>query len=115
MNDLVRPAMYDAFHDILPVAEAAAGADRQSYDVVGPICETGDTFATARRLPATRPGNLIAFMTAGAYGSTMSSSYNTRPLVAEVMVRGRDFAVVRPRQTYEDLIGQDRLPAWLAT
>ncbi|MEZ5850480.1 MAG: diaminopimelate decarboxylase [Hyphomicrobiaceae bacterium] len=113
MNDLVRPAMYEAFHDILPVAEPAEGAPCRVYDVVGPICETGDTFATDRKLVETRPGDLIAFMTAGAYGASMSSTYNSRPLVAEVLVRGGEFAVIRPRQTYEDLVGLDRLPSWL--
>lgn len=113
MNDLVRPAMYEAFHDILPIAEPAEGAPIRAYDVVGPICETGDTFATDRRLVEAQPGDLIAFMTAGAYGASMSSTYNSRPLVAEVLVRGKDFAVVRPRQTYEDLVGLDRVPAWL--
>ena len=113
MNDLVRPAMYEAFHEIWPVAEVAAHAPRLTYDVVGPICETGDTFATARKLTETRVGDLIAFMTAGAYGSSMSSTYNSRLLAPEVMVKGRDYAIVRPRQTYADLIGQDQLPGWL--
>ena len=114
MNDLVRPAMYEAFHDIWPVSEPVRGAARQTYDVVGPICETGDTFATGRALPETGRGDLIAFMTAGAYGASMSSTYNTRLLVPEVLVKGGDFAVVRPRQTFEALIGQDRAPGWLA-
>ncbi len=113
MNDLVRPAMYDAYHDIWPVQEAKAGTARQPYDVVGPICESGDTFATARPLPETKPGDLIAFMTAGAYGASMSSTYNSRLLVPEVMVKGADVAIVRPRQTWVDLLGQDRLPKWL--
>ncbi len=113
MNDLVRPAMYEAFHDIWPVQEAGHAAVRQPYDVVGPICESGDTFATARPLPQTKPGDLIAFMTAGAYGSSMSSTYNSRLLVPEVMVKGAEFAVVRPRQTWDELLGQDRLPKWL--
>ena len=113
MNDLVRPAMYEAYHEIWPVRQAAAGAPRKVYDVVGPICESGDTFATARTLPETLPGDLIAFMTAGAYGATMSSTYNTRLLVPEVLVHGAEFAVVRPRTSFEDLIGLDRLPGWL--
>ena len=113
MNDLVRPAMYDAFHDIWPIAEPRKGAPQSLSDVVGPICETGDTFAVARELAPTQPGDLLALMTAGAYGSTMSSNYNSRLLVPEVLVKGDRFAVVRPRQTYEALIGQDRLPAWL--
>lgn len=112
MNDLVRPAMYDAFHDIWPVRQALPDTRRRAFDVVGPICETGDTFCAARELPEMMAGDLIAFMTAGAYGSAMASTYNSRLLVPEVMVRGSHYAVVRPRQTYEDLIGQDRIPSW---
>jgi diaminopimelate decarboxylase len=112
MNDLVRPAMYDAFHDIWTVKEAAGDARRRTYDVVGPICETSDTFAAGRELPELAPGDLIAFMTAGAYGAAMSSTYNARLLVPEVLVKGSAYAVVRPRQTWEALIGQDRLPDW---
>ncbi len=114
MNDLIRPAMYDAFHDIWPVVVPAQGAGTQLYDVVGPICESGDTFATGRTLPETQPGDLVALMTAGAYGAVMSSTYNSRLLVPEVMVRGAEWAVVRPRPSFEDLIGLDRVPAWLA-
>jgi diaminopimelate decarboxylase len=114
MNDLIRPAMYDAFHDIWPVQSPAEGAAKRLYDVVGPICETGDTFASGRRLPETKPGDLVALMTAGAYGAVMSSTYNSRLLVPEVMVRGAEWAVVRPRLSYDELIGLDRLPAWLA-
>jgi len=114
MNDLIRPAMYEAYHEIWPVKEAAAEAPRIAYDVVGPICESGDTFATERQLAEVKPGELLAFMTAGAYGATMSSTYNQRPLVAEVIVRGKDFAISRPRQSYDDLMGQDRLPDWFA-
>ncbi len=113
MNDLVRPAMYEAFHDIWPVREPAPGTPKRLYDVVGPICESGDTFATGRTLPDTQPGDLVALMTAGAYGAVMSSTYNSRLLVPEVMVRGADWAVVRPRPTFEELIKLDRLPAWL--
>jgi diaminopimelate decarboxylase len=113
MNDLIRPAMYEAYHEIWPVTEPGR-APRQRYDVVGPICESGDTFCTDRELPQTNPGELLAFMTAGAYGAAMSSTYNLRRLVPEVLVRGTEFAIVRPRQTYEDLIGLDRMPAWLA-
>ena len=86
---------------------------RLPYDVVGPVCESGDTFATGRVLPPLEPGDLIAFMTAGAYGSTMASTYNLRPLVAEAMVKGADLAITRPRQSYEALIGMDRMPQWL--
>ena len=114
MNDLIRPAMYDAFHDIWPITTPPAGAGKHLYDVVGPICESGDTFATGRTLAEIRPGDLVALMTAGAYGAVMSSTYNSRLLVPEVMVRGSEWAVVRPRLTFEDLIGLDRVPAWLA-
>jgi diaminopimelate decarboxylase len=112
MNDLVRPAMYEAYHEIWPVTEPADGKREISYDVVGPICESGDTFTTDRRLAEVRPGELIAFMTAGAYGASMASTYNLRPLVAEVMVKGDKFAITRPRQTYDDLINQDQSPLW---
>ena len=113
MNDLVRPAMYEAYHEIWPVRQAAAGAKLVTYDVVGPICETGDTFAVERALPEMKAGDLVAFKTAGAYGSSMSSTYNQRRLVPEVLVRGADYAVTRPRQTYDELIGLDRAPPWL--
>ncbi|WP_186419162.1 diaminopimelate decarboxylase [Bosea sp. CS1GBMeth4] len=114
MNDLMRPAMYEAYHEIWPVAEPAEGARTIAYDVVGPICESGDTFTTGRELSELKPGDLIAFMTAGAYGASMSSTYNQRPLVAEVLVKGDKFAVTRPRQSYEELIGTDRAPPWLS-
>ena len=113
MNDLIRPAMYDAFHDIWPVSAPSKATEKRLYDVVGPICESGDTFATGRTLPETRPGDLLALMTAGAYGAVMSSTYNSRLLVPEVMVRGAEWAVVRPRPTYEELIALDRMPPWL--
>ena len=114
MNDLVRPAMYEAYHEIWPVREAAADARRIAYDVVGPICESSDTFTAGRELPELAPGDLIAFMTAGAYGASMSSTYNQRLLVAEVLVKGSEYAVTRPRQSYEELLGSDRSPPWLA-
>jgi diaminopimelate decarboxylase len=113
MNDLVRPAMYDAFHDIWAVRQPRPDSPRRAYDVVGPICETSDTFAEGRTLPELAPGDLVAFMTAGAYGAVMSSIYNSRRLVPEVLARGREWAVVRPRQTWEELLGQDRVPAWV--
>lgn len=113
MNDLIRPAMYDAFHEIWPVAEPAAGTITRPYDVVGPICETSDQFASARSLPEPEPGDLFAFMTAGAYGATMSSTYNTRLLVPEVLVKGNRYAVVRPRPAFEELLAQDRIADWL--
>ncbi|MGH6816628.1 MAG: diaminopimelate decarboxylase family protein, partial [Hyphomicrobiaceae bacterium] len=115
MNDLVRPAMYDAYHEIWTVRQPSSAVPRRRYDVVGPICETSDTFTKGRELPETNPGDLVAFMTAGAYGAVMSSIYNGRLLVPEVLVRGADFAVVRPRPTYEDLIGLDRLAPWLGS
>ncbi|MCU0953482.1 MAG: diaminopimelate decarboxylase [Hyphomicrobium sp.] len=113
MNDLIRPTLYDAHHDVWPVAEDMNGQDLYAQDLVGPVCETGDYLALDRPLPAFAPGDLVAVMTAGAYGAVMASSYNTRLLIPEVMVDGARFAVVRPRPTYDDLIGQDRLPPWL--
>lgn len=111
MNDLIRPAMYEAHHDVVPVIRRD-GAE-QAYDVVGPVCETGDTFARGRVLPPFRDGDLAAILTAGAYGSAQASEYNARPLVPEVLVKGRDWSVVRPRPTYEEMLGRDRLPDWL--
>ena len=113
MNDLVRPSMYGAHHDIVPVIEAAAGAAAQDYDVVGPVCETGDTFAKARALPPIAAGELLAFRSAGAYGAVMASEYNTRPLVPEVLVQGDHFAVIRARPTFDEILKRDSIPAWL--
>ncbi|MGA0540648.1 diaminopimelate decarboxylase [Neotabrizicola sp. VNH66] len=113
MNDLVRPSMYDAHHDIIPVTEAAPGAPTQPFDVVGPVCETGDTFAKQREMPLLASGDLVAFRSAGAYGAVMASEYNSRPLVPEVLVRGDQFAVIRERPTYEEMIARDKLPQWL--
>jgi diaminopimelate decarboxylase len=113
MNDLVRPAMYDAFHAILPVAQPADGAARHPVDVVGPICESGDTFAQQRMLPPLAAGDLIAFATAGAYGAAMASTYNARRLIPEVLVKGTDFAVVRPRPSFDAMLAQEKLPPWL--
>ncbi len=112
MNDLIRPAMYDAHHDILPIV-APANDDKLAYDVVGPVCETGDTFARARLLPPLKAGDLVAFMTAGAYGASMSSEYNARPLVAEVLVKGDAFALTRRRPTYEEMMAQEVVADWL--
>jgi diaminopimelate decarboxylase len=114
MNDLVRPAMYNAYHPIRPVKEPGAGAKETPVDVAGPICETGDQFAAQRPLPPVLAGELLAILKAGAYGFAMASTYNLRPLPAEVMVDGTRFAVVRPRQDYGDLLGADILPAWTA-
>jgi diaminopimelate decarboxylase len=114
MNDLIRPAMYDAYHDIRPVRVAAPDAPLGPYDVVGPICETGDTFTRGRMLPELASGDLVAFMSAGAYGAAMSSEYNTRPLVPEVLVNGAEFAIVRPRPSYDEMLGREPLAPWLA-
>src|SRR5690606_1738231 len=113
MNDLIRPTLYEAHHDIVLVQRAAPDAATMVADVVGGVCETGDYLALDRTMPEMAEGDLLAVMTAGAYGASQSSTYNTRPLVPEVMVRGGDFAVVRPRQTYDSLIGADVLPHWL--
>ncbi|MBK1660696.1 diaminopimelate decarboxylase [Paracraurococcus ruber] len=113
MNDLVRPAMYDAWHGILPVGGADLVAPVSPADVVGPVCETGDTFARGRALPSLQSGALVALLDAGAYGAVMSSTYNMRPLAAEVMVEGNRFAVIRERQAAEALLAGQRLPAWL--
>lgn len=113
MNDLIRPAMYDAWHDIVPVIEPTPGAEPAKYDIVGPVCESGDTFAKAREMPAVGPDDLIAFRSAGAYGAVMASEYNSRPLIPEVLVDGDQFAVIRRRPTYEEMIARDILPPWL--
>ncbi len=113
MNDLIRPTLYDAHHDIWPVNEARRDATPIQQDVVGPICESGDYLAQNRALPPAEPGDLLALMTSGAYGAVMSSTYNSRGLVAEVLVDGRNFDVIRPRQTTSELIALDRVPDWL--
>ncbi|MBS0656949.1 MAG: diaminopimelate decarboxylase [Verrucomicrobia bacterium] len=113
MNDLIRPALYSSYHEIVPVHQRAADAMRESADVVGPVCESGDFFAQARELPVTQSGELLALMSAGAYGFVMASNYNTRPHPAEVLVSGAQAAVVRERQTMDDLTRGTHLPAWL--
>ncbi len=113
MNDLIRPAMYEAHHDIVPVVEPAPGTETAPYDIVGPVCESGDTFARQRDLPPMQAGDLIAFRSAGAYGAVMSSEYNGRPMIPEVLVNRDQFAVVRPRPTYEEMINRDKLPEWM--
>ena len=113
MNDLIRPAMYDAHHDIEPVIEPQAGADRATYDVVGPVCESGDTFAKGREMAQMNAGDLVAFRSAGAYGAVMSSEYNTRPLIPEVMVNASEFAVIRSRPSFDEIINRDTIPEWL--
>jgi diaminopimelate decarboxylase len=114
MNDLIRPALYDAWHEIVPVHAPEPGAALQPVDVVGPICETGDSFAAQRPLPPLVSGDLVALLSAGAYGAVMSSSYNSRPLVPEVLVRDDAFAVVRARPSFEEILSQDKMPEWLA-
>lgn len=111
MNDLLRPAMYDAYHDIRAVSPRDGSA--QPYDVVGPVCETGDTFTRDRELPPFEAGDLVAFMSAGAYGASMASEYNSRPLAPEVLVKGGEFAVVRPRPTYEEMLARETPAPWL--
>ena len=111
MNDLIRPTLYDAHHDIIPVAEPAS-PETMVADVVGPVCESGDYFAKSRRLPKLEQGDLLATMTAGAYGAVQAGTYNTRPLIAEVLVKDGKWALIRPRQSYEELIGMDRLASW---
>ena len=113
MNDLVRPAMYDAHHDIIPVVEPASGVEQRPYDIVGPVCETGDTFAKQRMMPPVRAGDLVAFRSAGAYGAVMASEYNTRPLIPEVLVNGHQFAVIRARPSFDEIINRDTIPEWL--
>ena len=113
MNDLVRPSMYGAHHDILPVIEGAPGAPTQPFDIVGPVCETGDTFAKARELPLLAAGDLVAFRSAGAYGAVMASEYNTRPLIPEVLVNGDHFAVIRARPSFDEILNRDSIPSWL--
>jgi diaminopimelate decarboxylase len=113
MNDLVRPTLYEAHHEIQPVREPKPGAPRITADVVGPVCESGDFLALDRALVAPRPGDLLAIMSAGAYGAVQAGTYNTRPLVPEVLVRKAEWALVRPRLSAEQLIALDRLPDWL--
>mgnify|MGYP003407079933 CR=1 FL=1 len=113
MNDLIRPSMYGAHHDIVPIREPAPGAGPHLYDVVGPVCESGDTFAKARPLPPLGEGDLVAFRSAGAYGAVMASEYNARPLVPEVLVQGDHYAVIRPRPSFDEMINRDTIPPWL--
>lgn len=114
MNDLIRPALYEGHHEVIPVLEPAPDAEMAAHDIVGPVCESGDTFAKERMLPRIREGELVAFGSAGAYGAVMASTYNTRLLVPEVLVSGDRYSVVRPRQTYEMLLGMDRIAEWLS-
>ena len=113
MNDLIRPSMYGAHHDIVPLVEPPAGAELAPVDVVGPVCETGDTFARARQMPPLGEGDLVAFRTAGAYGAVMASEYNARPMVPEVLVSGDHVAVIRARPSFEEMLARDSIPTWL--
>ncbi len=115
MNDLVRPTLYDAHHAILPVKAPAPRAARMSRaDVVGPVCESGDYLALDREMPEVAAGDLVAVMSAGAYGAVQAGTYNSRLLIPEVLAKGEEYAVVRRRPTYDELIGLDTLPPWLA-
>ncbi len=114
MNDLVRPALYDAWHEILPLTEPRGRAAKKPADIVGPICETGDSFAIQRAIPPLEAGNRVALMSAGAYGASMGSGYNTRLPAPEVLVRGAEFAVIRPRPSYEAVLSQERMAPWLS-
>jgi len=111
MNDLIRPSMYEAYHEVLAVKKVSTAL--KTYDIVGPVCETGDTFAKARQINESTSGDLLAIMSCGAYGAVMASTYNTRMLAPEVMVKGSEFAVVRQRPTYEAVINADSVPNWL--
>lgn len=113
MNDLIRPAMYDAWHDIVPVEEPEPGAETETVDVVGPICETGDTFARGRALAPVAEGELVAFRSAGAYGAVMASEYNSRLLVPEVLVSGDHYDVVRARPNFDEMLKRDTIPSWI--
>jgi diaminopimelate decarboxylase len=113
MNDLIRPTLYDAYHEIQAVDEPSANSPRIIADVAGPVCETGDYFALARDMARPQAGDLLAIMSAGAYGAVQSGTYNSRLLVPEVLVNGETFAIIRPRPRYEDLIGLDGMPKWL--
>lgn len=112
MNDLVRPTLYDAHHEVMPVAEQTDAADKMTADIVGPVCETGDFLAKDRQVPKLVPDDLIAIMSAGAYGAVLSNSYNSRPLVPEVLVKGDQWALIRPRQTYEQMLGAESFADW---
>jgi diaminopimelate decarboxylase len=110
----VRPALYEAYHVVTPVRVPAVDAPTEVADVVGPVCESGDFLALSRPLPPTAVGDVLAVLSAGAYGMAMASTYNTRPLAAEVLVRGEDLDVIRPRQTVAELLAAERVPPWLA-
>lgn len=114
MNDIIRPTLYEAYHDIKPIREPSAKDQRIVADIVGPVCETGDYIALGRDLPQMDAGELLAVMSGGAYGAVQSGTYNSRPLIPEVLVKENSFAIIRARQTYDALLSQDHIPAWLA-
>lgn len=113
MNDLLRPALYDAYHDMEPLKAPGSGLVEETYDVVGPICETGDTFTKSRDLPVMEAGDFLVIHSAGAYGAAQSSQYNTRPLVPEVLVNGDKYAVIRERPKIEDILSSETIPDWM--
>ena len=113
MNDLIRPAMYEAYHEIIPVIETTGSPEIKDYDIVGPVCETGDTFANKRALTPVADGEMVAFRSAGAYGAVMASEYNTRPLIPEILVHGDQFSIIRDRPSIEAIIKRDIIPDWL--
>ena len=113
MNDLIRPAMYEAYHEIIPVIESTGSSEIKDYDIVGPVCETGDTFANKRALTPVADGEMVAFRSAGAYGAVMASEYNTRPLIPEILVHGDQFSIIRDRPSIEAIIKRDIIPDWL--
>jgi diaminopimelate decarboxylase len=113
MNDLIRPTLYEAYHEIRPVVISAANAPRIKADIVGPVCETGDYLALDREMAMPKSGDLFAVSSAGAYGAVQAGTYNSRLLVPEVLVKGSDFHVIRPRRSYEELIALDSVPSWL--
>ena len=112
-NDLIRPALYDAYHEIEPVKAPGSSYSETTYDVVGPICESGDTFTKSRDLPEMEAGDLLVMHSTGAYGAAQASQYNTRPLVPEVLVHGDKYEVIRERPTIEEILRNERLPSWL--
>lgn len=114
MNDLIRPAMYNAHHDIIPVIEPEVGVEPHPFDIVGPVCESGDTFAKQRLMPALVADDLVAFRSAGAYGAVMSSEYNSRPLIPEVLVDADQFAVIRARPSFDEMLNRDTIPSWMS-
>lgn len=113
MNDFVRPALYDAHHEIIPISETSERSSCSLFDIVGPVCETGDTFAIQREMAESKKNDLLAFKSAGAYGAVMASEYNSRPLIPEVLVNGNKFEIIRPRPTIQEIIDRDQLPSWL--